>query len=258
MDMKMWKMNRRVDLHMHILPGVDDGAETLEDAVEMAKIAARSGTRTVAATPHGDFSRIDPGEYIRMCSEKLYLLQEELKREGIPLEVVNGMELLVNGALIKWAENHSLPGINGSRWLLTEFYFDISPEQALRMADQLAALGYGLILAHPERYDLARKAPENLMAFYERGIILQVNKGSLLGEFGRKASRTAEWMLMRGIAGIAASDAHDPVLRNPDMEEVADMMEMYYGVEAAEVLMEENPGRIVGMAGRMNRPEKLL
>lgn len=248
MEMKRKQRSRRIDLHMHILPGVDDGAETMEDAVEMAEISVRSGIGTVAATPHGDFSRRDAIEYIRLCSAKLDALRSELARRKIPLKVVGGMELLVNEALIKWARENRLPGINGSRWLLVEFYFDISLSRALRMADELAALGYRLILAHPERYGLARRSPEDLRAFYDRNIILQVNKGSILQEFGRKAFRAADWMLSAGIAGAVASDAHDPVLRTPDMEDAADVLEMYYGRDAAEVLMERNPGRIVESA----------
>lgn len=230
---------------MHILPGVDDGAETMDDAVEMAEISARSGIGIAAATPHGDFSKGNPKEYLRICSEKLESLRAELIRRKIPLKVVSGMELLVNEALIEWAGENKLPGINGSRWLLVEFYFDISLSRALRMADELTALGYRLILAHPERYDLARRMPENLKAFYDRNFLLQVNKGSILQEFGRKAFRAADWMLSRGIAGAVASDAHDSVLRTPDMEETTDILEMYYGRDAAEVLLERNPGRII-------------
>lgn len=87
--------------------------------------------------------------------------------------------------------------------------------------------------------------PENLKAFYDRNFLLQVNKGSILQEFGRKAFRAADWMLSRGIAGAVASDAHDPVLRTPDMEETTDILEMYYGRDAAEVLLARNPGRII-------------
>ena len=245
MDTKKKGKGRRIDLHMHILPGVDDGAETMDDAVEMAEISARSGIGIAAATPHGDFSKGNPKEYLRICSEKLELLRAELIRRKIPLKVVSGMELLVNEALIEWAGENKLPGINGSRWLLVEFYFDISLSRALRMADELTALGYRLVLAHPERYDLARRMPENLNAFYERKFLLQVNKGSILQEFGRKAFRAADWMLTRGIAGAVASDAHDPVLRTSDLEDMADILDMYYGRDAAEVLLERNPGRII-------------
>ncbi len=245
MDTEKRRKGRKIDLHMHILPGIDDGAETMEDAVEMAETSVRSGVGTVAATPHGDFSRQEPEEYLKLCSERLKALRSELKLRRIPLYVAEGMELLVNEALIKWGRKHRLPGINGSRWLLVEFYFDISLSRALRMADELTALGYRLVLAHPERYDLARRMPENLNAFYERKFLLQVNKGSILQEFGRKAFRAADWMLTRGIAGAVASDAHDPVLRTSDLEDVADILDMYYGRDAAEVLLERNPGRII-------------
>lgn len=236
----------RIDLHMHILPGIDDGAATMEESVEMAQIALDSGTDTVVATPHGDFSRSSPKEHMRKCSWKLQMLQRELADRKIPLRVTGGMELMLNEALVKWAEGHRLPGINGSRWLLTEFDFDISIRRALTLADELSELGYRLILAHPERYDLARRQPENLLSFYRRGILLQINKGSLFGEFGGSAFRAAEWMLSNEIAGIVASDAHDAILRTPDMENVIEMLELYYGMDAAEVLTEKTPGWILG------------
>ena len=95
MDTKKKGKGRRIDLHMHILPGVDDGAETMDDAVEMAEISARSGIGIAAATPHGDFSKGNPKEYLRICSEKLESLRAELIRRKIPLKVVSGWSCLL-------------------------------------------------------------------------------------------------------------------------------------------------------------------
>ena len=81
--------------------------------------------------------------------------------------------------------------------------------------------------------------------FWRRGVILQVNKGSILGELGRRAARTADWLLSRGMAGLVASDAHDPVLRTPDLEETARVLDIYYGSSASRILLERNPARIL-------------
>ena len=106
-------------------------------------------------------------------------------------------------------------------------------------------MGYQIVLAHPERYDFAKRQPEALEGFWRRGVILQVNKGSILGELGRRAARTADWLLSRGMAGLVASDAHDPVLRTPDLEETARVLDIYYGSSASRILLERNPARIL-------------
>ena len=101
------------------------------------------------------------------------------------------------------------------------------------------------MLAHPERYDCVKRDSAILYALYDKGIILQVNKGSLAGNFGQRAYRRADLMLREGIAGIVASDAHDPVLRTPELDETADLLNLYYGHDAAEILLKRNPGRVL-------------
>ena len=234
-----------VDLHIHILPGIDDGAKSLREAVEMARMSAESGVRAIAATSHGDFSLYEPEEYLRTYQEKLEEFRRALAEEQIPLKVCRGMELMVNEGLLQAGKKGLLPGYGGSRSLLVEFFFDISRDRALKWTEELLDMGYRIVLAHPERYDFAKKQPEALGAFWKRGVILQVNKGSILGELGRRAARTADWLLGRGMAGAVASDAHDPVMRTPDLGEAGRVLDIYYGSDASYVLLERNPGRIL-------------
>ena len=189
-----------VDLHIHILPGIDDGAKSLKESVEMARMSAAGGVRAISATSHGDFSFYEPEEYLKIYGKKLEDFCRALKEEQIPLEVHRGMELMVNESLLKAGRKGPLPGYGGSRRLLVEFFFDISRTTALKWTDELLAMGYQIVLAHPERYDFAKGQPEALEGFWRRGVILQVNKGSILGELGRRAARTADWLLSRGMA----------------------------------------------------------
>ena len=152
---------------------------------------------------------------------------------------------MVNEGLLQAGKKGLLPGYGGSRSLLVEFFFDISRDRALKWTEELLDMGYRIVLAHPERYDFAKKQPEALGAFWKRGVILQVNKGSILGELGRRAARTADWLLGRGMAGAVASDAHDPVMRTPDLGEAGRVLDIYYGSDASYVLLERNPGRIL-------------
>ncbi len=246
-----------VDLHIHILPGMDDGAETMEDALEMARISVESGVDTVAASSHGNFDGYEPEELFEQYEEKFQAFRAKLSEEKIPLQVCRGMEWLVDDRLLDYIRKRRLPTINGGGYLLVEFYFDSSRRYVMSALDKLSEAGYRLILAHPERYDFARKSPESLIDLYRQEIILQVNKGSLLGEFGRRAFRAADYMLAKGLAGIVASDAHDPVLRSPDLEETARILDLHYGSDASEILLEETPLHILGKQDKLGMQDRL-
>lgn len=234
-----------IDLHAHIIPGFDDGAQTIEDALDMARTAVGSGVRIMTATSHADFSSLDPQIMIQEYRRGLSALRSAIGRACLPLRIASGMELLVNESLLHYAENHPLPSLNGSGYLLVEFYFDIGYGEALRRLEVLRKMGYRLVLAHPERYDFTKQDAGRAAELADRGIILQINKGSLLREFGERSYHAAEWILSRGLAGVVASDAHDPVLRTPDLAEVADILAMDYGAEAAEVLLKKRPAEIL-------------
>ena len=142
-----------IDLHAHIIPGFDDGAQTIEDALDMARTAVGSGVRIMTATSHADFSSLDPQIMIQEYRRGLSALRSAIGRACLPLRIASGMELLVNESLLHYAENHPLPSLNGSGYLLVEFYFDIGYGEALRRLEVLRKMGYRLVLAHPERYD---------------------------------------------------------------------------------------------------------
>src|SRR3954452_21138240 len=139
----------RTDIHFHALPGVDDGPPTMEDSLELARLAVRDGTRTVVATPHirREFLA-DPSEVRPRVAE----LQDRLDAEGIPLSVVPGGELDIEvvGLLSQGQLDQIAVGPNGARWLLLEAPFD-GLEGAVEPAAELRARGFGVVLAHPER-----------------------------------------------------------------------------------------------------------
>ena len=165
-----------IDLHAHIIPGFDDGAQTIEDALDMARTAISSGVRIMTATSHGDFSSCDPQTMIQKYRKGLAVLRSAIERAGLPLRVASGMELLVNESLLHYAEQHPLPSLNGSGYLLVEFYFDIRYTEAVRRLEVLRKMGYRLVLAHPERYDFTKRDVGRAAELADSGIILQINK----------------------------------------------------------------------------------
>lgn len=233
------------DLHMHILPGLDDGAADMQDALEMAGTAVLGGTMVCAATSHGRFAHHDPDKYLAAYRNRLEEFRLELGRRGIGLQVVSGMELLADDRLLAYARDHVLPGYGRSRTILIEFDFDVSFRRAEGMLDELQRSKYRVILAHPERYDFIRQEQHRARILCRDGVILQVNSGSIEGRFGRSVFHAADNILGEGLAGLVASDAHDPVMRTPDLEETSRILDLSYGSRASEVLLEENPSRIL-------------
>ena len=171
-----------VDLHMHILPGLDDGASSMEESIRMARQAAAGGVNYIAASSHGNYYDYTVQEYVR----KFRLLQKELNRQQIPVKIFPSMEIFMNERAMQLIRDREILFINHTRYLMIEFDFRESPERVCRMVADLQQMKYNIILAHPERYTFIQEDPELAYYLAERGCVLQVNKGSILGEFGKK------------------------------------------------------------------------
>ena len=234
-----------IDLHAHIIPGIDDGAQSPADALEMAESAADCGVRILTATAHMNLDACDQEVHLAKYREGLSALRAGIAKAGIRLRVASGMELLVNDRLLRYAEEHPLPSLNGSGCLLAEFYFDVRYSYAVRMISALHEMGYRIVLAHPERYAFIRQDPERARELADNGVILQLNKGSFFREFGERSYHAARWILSRGLAGVIASDAHDPVMRTTDLAEMKELLETEYGPDTAELLLVKRPGAIL-------------
>jgi protein-tyrosine phosphatase len=203
-----------IDLHSHILPGLDDGAPDLDASVEMAETAAAAGIRTIAATPH--ISNRYPNEP-EAIARAIGQVNVALARRGVALAVLPGAEIaterlsqLSNDAL------HSL-ALGGASCLLVETpYSGAAPflEEALF---DLQVRGFQPMLAHPERSLALREKPDRLAEMVSRGVAACVNAGSLAGQFGTRAQKLGFEFLRRGLVHVIASDSHDVSRRPPDL-----------------------------------------
>lgn len=232
------------DLHCHILPAMDDGSSDLETSVEMAKMAFDTGVTTIAATPHSNVHDGDLNARCRVIRHRVKELSAALEEEGVPVKILCGMELFVRSNLKRVLDERSFLTIGDTNYLLSEFDFG---EDGSFIEDALFYIkerGLRPILAHPERYAAIQKNPETVARFFEHGILIQVNKGSLLGRFGKGPCMAADWILEHGLAHIVASDAHGTERRTPSMAEVFEFIAENYSEEYAEILLAKNPGRI--------------
>ena len=232
-----------VDIHCHILPEVDDGAWDMEAAVAMAKIARDSCVKKIITTPHFKGEPAALGS-VGLFRHQLRLLQSRLKREKIEVELLPGAEVLCVPQTMELAQTGRLPTLGTGRYVLTEFYFDASAGFMDETLHGLRQMGYLPVVAHPERYGAVQRDPELATRWFHRGIVLQINKGSVLGAFGRRAEDAAVRMLCRGNAHIIASDAHSPHVRTTDLQPVRHWCLDHLGQAYTKILLEDNPGRV--------------
>lgn len=241
-----------IDLHCHILPGVDDGAATEDESLRMARLAVESGVTELAVTPHcnvpGQFENyLTPGLVRRMAD-----LQKLLDREGVPLKLRPGMEVFVTEELPGLLEENKLLTLGQSRYLLVEFGFGESVWFVERMLRTVAGHDLVPVIAHPERYYFVQDDPRHLLRWAEEGCVLQLNKGSFFGMFGRRAARAAHWCLDRGCIHLIGSDGHSPYRRTPRLNDIYDLISDIASPELAELLLRENPADL--LADRLVRP----
>ena len=232
-----------IDIHCHILPDVDDGARNLSTSIEMAKIAKRRGTDIIVATPHCNI----PGLYKNYYGIWFDRLYDETKTvlADYGIELLPGMEVFSTYDTLKlWDEGKFLT-INQSRYLLVEFDFAISFEQAYGIISDIRKKGLIPILAHAERFDFIKNSQHNAYLLSESGCILQANKGSFAGEFGFTVQKTAFLLLKHGLISVVASDAHNATSRNTDMKEIYNQLKLEVSQKVLDGLFQENPKRII-------------
>lgn len=233
-----------IDIHCHILPDLDDGASSLEEALEMARIAAESGVTDIIATPHfrGEMESL---EMIDEIDRRCYVLREALIRNEIPVRIHKGAEILCTPQTPTMARQGLLPTLGDTQYVLTEFYFNESfgfMDSCLR---KLAVCGYTPVVAHPERYEAVQWDPEMLWGWSDAGYVLQINKGSILGTLGAGAEQAAHELLEMGMAHLFASDAHSCDRRTPNMDGLRRWAQECCDPECANILLRENPAQIL-------------
>lgn len=233
-----------IDIHCHILPAFDDGASTLYESLAMARMAAASGVTDIVATPHF------PGEAtslrrIKSLLDRYDRLERAIEQENIPIRLHHGAEIRCLPETPQLAAKHALPTIGRSNYLLTEFYFNEPASYMTQMLETLMELDYQIIVAHPERYMAVQQDPMLARYWFERGCILQLNKGSVLGAFGSRVQMAADQILDQGLAHIIASDAHGSDKRTTHMGILAQVLEKRCGSEYTQILLERNPSRVL-------------
>jgi protein-tyrosine phosphatase len=208
-----------IDLHSHILPGLDDGAATLDEALAMAEAAVEDGIRVIAATPH---VRTDYPTSSLQMEQHVDSLRQALRDAGIPLELLPGGEIALDRLPQLDDEERRRFGLGGNpKCLLLEAPYFGWPLGIEETIFQLQLRGFTSVLAHPERNGDVQARPERLAPLVERGTLVQLTAASLDGRLGPSPRKTGLHLLELGLAHLLASDAHAPTLRQIGMSGAA-------------------------------------
>jgi len=234
-----------IDLHNHLLPGIDDGAPDLETALQLARMAVEQGITHLVCTPH-----IHPGRYdntIASIAAARELLVAGLQEAAIPLQIASAAEVRYGTELMLGIEQGTLPFLgtwHGKRVLLLELPHGEVPFGAERLTEWLLQHEVMPMIAHPERNKGVMRCPRKLKPFLEQGCLLQVTAGAVAGHFGEPARLIAHALLEYGLVTILASDAHNVQHRPPALAEGMEHAARIVGDIQAERLVIDTPWKI--------------
>ena len=232
------------DLHCHILYGIDDGAKTIEDSIEILKHAEEEGIKEIVCTPH----YIKDTKYNANNKEKekrFQKLQEQVKKEKLNIELYLGNEIMLEESVIDLIEQKEIKTINNSRYVLVEFLMRNENNNYEDLLFELIRNNYIPILAHPERYTYIQDDPKKLDKYLDLGIILQGNYFSLLNRYGRKAKKTLKRLLKEDKIKILASDIHRPTTEYSIEKLEKKLKRIIRDKEKRKELLEDNFDKII-------------
>ena len=234
-----------IDLHNHLLPGIDDGAPDLDTALQLARSAVQEGITHMVCTPHIHPGRFDNDRHSIHRAHRLFT--EALAQAGIDLKVSWAAEVRFGIELMAALTDGSLPLLGkwqGKKVLLLEFPHGEVPFGAERLTQWLLARNVIPLIAHPERNKGIMRSPGKLKPFIEQGCLLQVTASSVAGHFGPAARDLAHSLLEQGLVTILASDAHNLQHRPPHLREGMEHAARIVGDIQAERLVKDTPWQI--------------
>lgn len=233
-----------IDMHIHIVPGIDDGARTAEEARRMLLQAADGGTTGMIVTPHCNIE----GYFENFESPRLEAAFQnffELARKTVPdMKIGFGQEVYGTMEAPELIMEGRLRTLHNSRYVLMEFPFDSSLGYMTEILMRTSEYGFVPVVAHPERYDVIQEVPWRVEDWVDAGLCIQVNKGSILGRFGSRPYYAAEYLLQHGLVHLSASDAHRTNTRTAYLNELRSVLSRDYGRAITRMMLEDNPNRI--------------
>jgi protein-tyrosine phosphatase len=233
-----------IDLHAHILPGLDDGARTMDESLAMSRVATNDGIEIVVATPHtGNGIYFNPRHTVLAAVEAL---NSRLQVEGIPLTVLPGADVYIQEDLVELLKDGEILTINDNmRYVNVEFPRHVMPPRYLDWMFRLLLAGFTPVFTHPERNSAVQRNPDILREWVEKGGLVQVTAMSLTGGFGREIEKCCKELMKLNLAHVFASDAHSATRRPPVLSKAFEIAETLVGTEYTRRMIEDHPRAII-------------
>lgn len=236
-------MKRYADIHCHILPGVDDGAQDLDTAMQMLAMAYEEGARAIIFTPHyeGGSRQYEPAE----LDEKYISIQQHAAEKWPDLKLYLGNELLYEEGIAEHVKNGSVHTMNQTKYVLVEFNIRISYQDLYKGMQKLQKLRFRPIIAHVERYHCLTKHPERIAELREMGVYLQMNASSVVGNVFNENVRWCRKLIKEHAISFLGTDAHDTKYRAPKMQDACKWLEKHLETEYLENLLWNYPMKML-------------
>jgi protein-tyrosine phosphatase len=249
-----------IDIHNHILPGIDDGPEGLDQSMEMCRMAAQDGITTIVATPHS-FN----GQFLNSPTKikaLVRLLNERIRAERLDLQILPGMETRIHWELTELLAMGKVLTLNEGRYLLLEFHPSQLPAGFENLVERLVSIGNAVILAHPEKNFEVQQKPaylKQLIAHFQAwDVLVQISADSVIGTADRAAVKAARTLMNEDVAHIIASDAHSVKHRPPRLSEAVISASRVVGRVRARQMVEDIPNAVLTGLGfpRQEQPTR--
>lgn len=233
-----------VDIHTHLLYGVDDGSKSIEESISIIENLSNAGVTDIILTPHyinySNYNSSKTNNEIRMQN-----LKSELSRENIKVNLYLGNEIYIDDEIITLLQNGVMSSMNNSKYLLIELPMSGNHESYYDIFLDLINLGYIVILAHPERYTSFQKDISKVYELQEIGVLFQCNIGSILGDYGKDAKKTIKKLLKEKLVTFIASDIHHGKKDYMFVEKAKDKIKKYLTDNEINDLFENNARKIL-------------
>lgn len=244
-----------IDLHCHILPGVDDGAQSLSDSLNMARKAVEQGIHKIVATPHHLNNTYENPK--QLIVDRVKELNEALRVEQIELEVLPGQEVRIHGEMLEGYETGEILPVNHTPYILVEFPSNHVPRYTEKLFYDLQMNGLIPVIVHPERNLEIIESSDLLYQLVKKGALTQITAASVCGDFGKKIKNFSLQLVEANLTHFIASDAHNIRNRSFKMREAFGVIGQKYGNEMV-YYFEENAALVIeGMHVYKEDPERI-
>lgn len=245
-----------IDMHTHILPGIDDGSRNLDQTMQIIKEAEQAGFEEIITTSHYIENEYDVNSTRRQ--EMIIELQKKLDENNINVKLHNGAEAFINANLTELIKKRTIPTLAESRYVLFEIPMHLEVLYLDRTIEELIISKYKPIIAHPERYDIVRENPNVAIEWVRKGALLQSNYSSITGKYGNKSKQALIKLLRANAVHFLGTDTHAPKTVYTQMDTILKKLSKVIEKNQVKELTEENPRKVINNEFiRIEEPENI-